>query len=153
VGSLGAIFSTISYNSINDIHILQLFTGAELAGIKVHGAIDVVISNNHIYKNIRGIWLNWMAQGTRIEANLFHENLLQDLYIEVNHGPFLINNNIFLSKIALLDRSEGGAFTHNLVLGRLKGGGPEERKTPILSTSFHGSYRRGAHRRGKCPIL
>jgi hypothetical protein len=132
VGSLGAIFSTITYNSIHDIHIRQRYTGAEVAGIKLHGAIDVEIAHNHIYHNIRGIWLDWMAQGTRVESNLFHDNRLHDLYMEVDHGPFLINNNIFLSDIALFDRSEGGAFTHNLVVGRIKGGGPEERKTPYF---------------------
>lgn len=132
VGSLGAIFSVISYNTIHDIHIRQRYTGAEVAGIKLHGAIDVEISHNHIYNNIRGIWLDWMAQGTHVEANLFHDNRLHDLYMEVDHGPFLINNNIFLSKIALFDRSEGGAFTHNLVLGKLRGGGPEDRSTPFF---------------------
>lgn len=132
VGSLGAIFSMISYNTIHDIHTHQRYTGAELAGIKLHGAIDVEISHNRIYHNIRGIWLDWMAQGTRVGSNLFYENRLHDLYMEVDHGPFLIDNNIFLSDIALFDRSEGGAFTHNLVAGKLKGGGPEERKTPYF---------------------
>jgi alpha-L-arabinofuranosidase len=34
VGSLGAIFSTISGNTIHDIHVRRLFGGAEMAGIK-----------------------------------------------------------------------------------------------------------------------
>ena len=132
VGSLGAIFSTISYNTIHDIHVHQLYSGAELAGIKLHGAIDVEISHNHIYNNIMGIWLDWMAQGARIESNILHDHRQQDIYMEVDHGPFLVNNNILLSDVPLNDRSEGGAFTHNLVAGKIKGGGPEERKTPYL---------------------
>ena len=41
VGSLGCAFSTITGNTIHDIHIRQLFSGAEMAGIKFHGAVDV----------------------------------------------------------------------------------------------------------------
>ena len=42
--------------------------GAEMAGIKFHGAIDVEISRNHIYRTCRGLWLDWMAQGTRVSG-------------------------------------------------------------------------------------
>jgi len=54
VGSLGAAFSTVTGNVIHDIHVRQLFSGAEMAGIKFHGAIDVEISHNHIYRTNRG---------------------------------------------------------------------------------------------------
>ena len=74
VGSLGAVFSTITGNVIHDIHVRQLFTGAEMAGIKIHAAIDTEISQNHIYRTCRGIWLDWMAQGTRVTRNLLHDN-------------------------------------------------------------------------------
>ena len=97
VGSLGAAFSTVTGNTIHDIHVRQLFTGAEMAGIKFHAAIDVEISRNHIYRTCRGLWLDWMAQGTRVSRNLFHDNPSQDLFVEVDHGPFLVDNNIFLS--------------------------------------------------------
>ena len=43
VGSLGCSFSTITGNDIHDIHVRDLFGGAEMGGIKFHGAIDVVI--------------------------------------------------------------------------------------------------------------
>ena len=74
VGSLGAVFSIVTGNTIHDIHVRALFGGAEMAGIKFHGAIDVEISRNHIYRCCRGIWLDWMAQGTRVSGNLFHDN-------------------------------------------------------------------------------
>ncbi len=64
VGSLGAAFSTVTGNTIHDIHVRRLFSGAEMAGIKFHAAIDVEISRNHIYRTCRGLWLDWMAQGT-----------------------------------------------------------------------------------------
>ncbi|NLO34293.1 MAG: carbohydrate-binding protein [Candidatus Hydrogenedentes bacterium] len=129
VGSMGAAFSTIVDNDIHDIHVRELFTGAEMAGIKLHGAIDVLIENNHIYRCCRGLWLDWMAQGARVSSNLFHDNT-QDLFMEVNHGPYVIDNNFFLSPYALLDMSRGGAFVHNLVLGDIRVGHYDPRLTP-----------------------
>ena len=117
VGSLGAVFSTVSGNSIHDIHVRQLFSGAEMAGIKFHGAIDVAISGNHIYRTCRGMWLDWMTQGTRISNNLCHDNATHDLFVEVNHGPFVVDNNLFLSSKSIEDDSQGGAYAHNLIAG------------------------------------
>jgi alpha-N-arabinofuranosidase len=132
VGSLGPIFSVVTGNTIHDIHVRQLFTGAEMAGIKFHGAIDVEISRNHIYRTCRGLWLDWMAQGTRVTANLFHDNRTQDMYVEVDHGPFLVDNNIFLSPTTLLDVSRGGAYVHNLIAGSTTVKDFDRRLTPFL---------------------
>jgi alpha-N-arabinofuranosidase len=115
VGSMGPIFSTITDNTIHDIHVRRLFSGHEMAGIKFHGAIDTVISDNHIYRVSRGIWLDWMTQGTRVTGNLLHDNgPSEDLFVEVNHGPFLVDNNLFLSAGGLLESCGGGAYAHNL---------------------------------------
>ena len=130
VGSLGCAFSIVTGNVIHDIHVRQLFTGAEMAGIKFHGAIDGQISRNHIYRTVRGLWLDWMAQGTRVSRNLFHENLSEDLFVEVDHGPFLVDNNVFLSPTALLDMSEGGAYAHNLMTGKIISTEEPQRETP-----------------------
>jgi alpha-N-arabinofuranosidase len=130
VGSLGAAFSTVSGNTIHDIHVRQLFTGAEMAGIKFHAAIDTVIRSNHIYRTCRGLWLDWMAQGTRVSGNLFHDNAGQDVFVEVDHGPFVIDNNLFLSAVNLLDMSEGGAYAHNLFAGKIISRPEPSRKTP-----------------------
>jgi alpha-N-arabinofuranosidase len=120
VGSLGAVFSTITGNVIHDIHVRRLFTGAEMAGIKIHAAIDTEIRGNHIYRTCRGLWLDWMAQGTHVTGNLLHDNDgSEDLFVEVDHGPFLVDNNLFLSGRSLLDMSEGGAYAHNLFAGQL----------------------------------
>jgi alpha-N-arabinofuranosidase len=131
VGSLGPIFSVVTGNTIHDIHVRQLFSGAEMAGIKFHAAIDVEISRNHIYRTCRGLWLDWMAQGTRVSANLFHENRDQDLFVEVDHGPFLVDNNIFLSPTTLLDVSQGGAYVHNLIAGGVHLNPFDGRMTPF----------------------
>lgn len=129
VGSLGAIFSTITGNTIHDIHVRKLFTGAEMAGIKLHAAIDVEIRGNHIHNTCLGLWLDWMAQGAHVTGNLLHSNDL-DLFVEVNHGPFLVDNNFLLSPVSILNVSRGGAFAHNLMLGEIRLHHYDSRLTP-----------------------
>ncbi len=131
-GSLGAVFSEISDNHIYDIWVKRLFDGAEIAGIKIHGAVDGRICRNRIHHSGRGIWLDWMAQGTRVSGNLLYDNVHDDLFVEVSHGPFLVDNNIFLSPVAIRDWSEGGAFVHNLIAGKIAAGKVEGRFTPYL---------------------
>jgi hypothetical protein len=135
VGSLGAAFSTVTGNTIHDIHVRRLFSGAEMAGIKFHAAIDSVIAHNHIYRTCLGLWLDWMAQGTRVSRNLFHDNASNDLFVEVDHGPFLVDNNLFLSPGNLLDMSEGGACVHNLFAGKIT-----NRPEPSRETPFHPAH-------------
>ena len=94
-GSLGGIFSEITDNDISDIHVRQLFGGAEMAGIKLHAAIDVLIRGNRIHHAVRAIWMDWMAQGTRVTGNLCYDSADQDLFVEVDHGPYLVDNNLF----------------------------------------------------------
>ncbi len=130
VGSMGAVFCTITGNVIHDIHMRRLFSGAEMAGIKIHGAIDTQISHNHIYRTCLAIWLDWMAQGTRVTGNLLHDNDT-GLFVEVDHGPFLVDNNLFLSGRSLLDMSEGGAYVHNLFAGALDPRPELGRETPF----------------------
>lgn len=130
VGSLGAVFSQITNNHIHNIWTKRQFAGAEMAGIKLHGAIDVVINNNRIHNAGRGLWMDWMAQGTRITGNLLYDNSTDDLFVEVNHGPFLVDNNLFLSELSLRDWSEGGAYAHNLMTGRILSRPEARRSTP-----------------------
>ncbi len=120
VGSLGAAFSTVTGNTIHDIHVRRLFGGAEMGAIKFHGAIDVVISHNRIFRCCRGIWLDWMAQGARVSRNLLYDNGPQeDLFLEVNHGPLVVDNNLLLSAQSMNIQSQGSAFAHNLVAGKV----------------------------------
>jgi len=58
-----------------------------MAGIKLHAAIDVVIGRNHIYRTVRGLWLDWMAQGTRVTGNLFHDNPTPGPFEDPGSGP------------------------------------------------------------------
>ena len=130
VGRQGAVFSTIEDCHIHHVCNSQQLGGAETAGIKLHAAIDVTIRRNHIHHCIMGVWLDWEAQGARISQNLLHDNqrpdgiepalgamFSNDVFIEVGHGPTLIDNNVMLSKGAAAIPSEGIAFVHNLTLG------------------------------------
>ena len=131
-GSLGAIYSKITNNHIYDIWTKRQFAGAEIAGIKLHGAVDVLIQHNRIHNAGRGMWMDWLAQGTRISGNLLYGNTTDDLFVEVDHGPFLVDNNLFLSALSLRDMSEGGAYAHNLMAGRILNVPEPRRSTPYL---------------------
>ncbi len=136
VGRMGCVFSIIEDNHIHHINNMQQLGGAEIAGIKFHAAIDVTIRRNHIHNCTMGIWLDWQAQGSRVSQNLFHDNTLpentpmalgammsQDLFVEVSHGPTLVDNNVMLSKASVRIACQGIALVHNLILGALTGVG------------------------------
>jgi alpha-N-arabinofuranosidase len=143
VGSLGAIFSLVTGNTIHDVHVRRLFTGAEMAGIKFHAAIDTEISHNVVYRSYRGLWLDWMAQGTHVCRNLFYDNDEQDLFVEVDHGPFLVDHNIFLSKVSQRSVSQGGAYAHNLFFGGTQLIPFDSRMTPYMKA--HSTMIAGLH--------
>ncbi|MCM1175913.1 MAG: right-handed parallel beta-helix repeat-containing protein [Blautia sp.] len=140
VGRMGCVFSIIEDNHIHHINNMQQLGGAEIAGIKFHAAIDVIFRRNHIHHSTMGIWCDWQAQGTRITQNLLHDNYgaedtpmapgameSQDIFIEVGHGPTLVDNNIMLSKAAIRLATQGVAVVHNLMLGSFTkvGGGTD----------------------------
>jgi alpha-N-arabinofuranosidase len=131
VGSLGCSFSTITGNTIHEIHVRRLFSGAEMAGIKFHGGIDVQISRNHIYRCGGGLWLDWMGQGARVSRNLFHDNYWCDLFFEVDHGPILVDNNLLLSANSLNSCSTGVALVHDLFGGAVNVNEFDGRQTPF----------------------
>lgn len=130
VGHLGCVFSLIEDNHIHHINNKQQLKGAEIGGIKLHAAIDVIFRRNHIHHCTRGIWLDWQAQGTRVTQNLMHDNcppratelpqelsLGEDIFVEVSHGPTLIDNNVLLSMFSLKLATQGVAVVHNLIAG------------------------------------
>jgi len=128
-GSMGGVFSVIENNDIYNIWTKRQWTGAEMGGIKIHASIDMIIKKNRLANCGRGLWLDWMAQGTRVTGNLLYNNSTDDIFVEVNHGPFLIENNILLSELAIRDWSEGGAYVHNLIAGNIELR-PQSRETP-----------------------
>jgi hypothetical protein len=130
VGHLGGAFSTIEDNHIYDIALKREFYGYEIAGIKLHAAIDVTIRHNRIHGCSLGTWLDWQAQGTRVSRNLFYDNR-RDLFVEVSHGPYLVEHNVFASPASLELFSQGGAFVNNLVCGTVALEPVLDRPTPF----------------------
>ena len=122
VGCCGAAFSLIENNEIHDICVGETFRGEEMAGIKFHFAVDLILRNNHIYNTIRGMWIDWGTQGCQVRENLFHDNREQDIFVEVCHGPILLANNIFLSNTSVNLGAQGIACVHNIINGRFYGG-------------------------------
>ncbi|TIH33088.1 right-handed parallel beta-helix repeat-containing protein [Subtercola vilae] len=129
VGHLGCVFSTIEDNHIYNIALKREFYGYEIGGIKLHAAIDVIIRHNRIHDTSLGIWLDWQTQGTRLSRNVLYNNS-RDLFVEVSHGPYLVEHNIFGSSASLEIFSQGGAFVNNLVLGSVLLEPVVERPTP-----------------------
>jgi hypothetical protein len=129
VGHLGCVFSTIEDNHIYNIAIKREYYGYEIGGIKLHAAIDVVIRHNRIHDCSLGTWLDWETQGTRLSRNVFYANS-RDLFVEVSHGPYLVEHNVLASPVALELFCQGGAFVNNLVLGTLRIEPVMDRATP-----------------------
>ena len=136
VGNLGCVFSVVENCHIHHINNKRNLAGAEIGGIKFHAAIDVIIRGNHFHDCTRGIWLDWQTQGTRVTGNLFHDNCMarehllkeeykqglglgEDLFIEIAHGPALVDNNIMLSERCVKLPTQGVAFVHNLFAGSI----------------------------------
>lgn len=145
IGRMGGVFSLIEDNHIHHINNMMEQGGAEIAGIKMHAAIDVTMRRNHIHHCTMGIWCDWEAQGTRLSQNLLHDNqrpafakvlkggmMSQDIFVEVSHGPTLIDHNIMLSEASFRFATQGVAMVHNLICGALTcvGEGTGWRYTP-----------------------
>ena len=161
VGHLGGVFSLIENNHIHHINTKQNIYGAEVGGIKMHAAIDVTYRGNHIHHCTRGLWLDWQAQGTRVTGNVFHHNTLpyehlmhermlgvlgEDIFVEVSHGPTLIDNNLLLSTRSLKFCAQGIAVVHNLITGSIAavGTGVENGakvKKSVRYTPYHVPHR------------
>ena len=118
VGHMGCAFSEIYGNHIHHIADKEEFMGWEIGGIKFHAAIDTYIHHNCIHHCHRGLWLDWQAQGARVSSNVFFENNgSEDLFIEVSHGPCLVDNNILNSELSLRNDAQGNAYIHNWFAG------------------------------------
>ncbi len=129
VGHMGCAFSEVYGNHIYNIGNLEEFFGHEIAGIKLHAAIDVQVYDNLIHDCRLAMWFDWQAQGMRISRNICYRNM-RDLWMEVSHGPFVVDNNIFGSENALANAAQGGAYVHNLFCGGIYHYSVLNRSTP-----------------------
>lgn len=118
VGHLGSAFSEIYHNHIYNIGNKREFFGHEIAGIKLHAAIDTQVYNNYVHHCSLGMWFDWQTQGTRISKNIFNENT-RDLFVEVSSGPYIVDNNILTADYALDNHAQGGAYINNIINGEI----------------------------------
>lgn len=149
-GSHGLVASKIIGNLVQDVHTPNYhFGGFECAGIKIHSAIDVVLEGNIIRRvgpNAVGVWLDWQSQGARVTRNVMYELNGNSILLEANHGPTLIDNNIFIGG-DLEDQSEATVVVHNLFgaglrFGLMDGRTPAYFKphtTEVAGTATHAS--------------
>ncbi len=64
-----------------------------------------------------------------MSKNLYYAND-RDLMVEVTHGPYLVDNNIFASDYNFDNIAQGGAYLHNLCCGTMRREDVLDRSTP-----------------------
>jgi hypothetical protein len=118
-GQKGATRSLISGNFIEDTNYRKEFGGWETAAIKFHNSVDTVISNNlirgvfHQQQGAFGIWIDYANQGIRITRNVIYDTQAATIFLEMNHGPTLVDNNVLIGQ-EVRSNSEATVFAHNL---------------------------------------
>ena len=145
IGRMGGVFSIIEDNHIHHINNMMELGGAEIAGIK---CMRPLMSSIGATIFITAPWAFGVTGkhrapallricSTTIKKPAFAKQLKgsmmsQDIFVEVGHGPTLIDNNILLSDASLRMATEGVAMVHNLICGALTcvGGGTGPRYTP-----------------------
>ncbi len=81
--------------------------------------MDTVIQNNlirgvyHQEQGAFGIWIDFGNQGIRITGNIIYDTEAATVFLEMNHGPSLVDNNVLIGK-SIRSNSEATVFAHNL---------------------------------------
>ena len=120
-GQKGATRCLIEGNLVEDTNYRKEFGGWETAAIKVHESVDAVLRGNlirgvyHQGYGAFGIWMDWGNQGTRITGNIIYNTQAATIYLEMDHGPILVDNNVLIGQ-SVKSWSEGDVFAHNLLV-------------------------------------
>ncbi|MHC4251836.1 MAG: right-handed parallel beta-helix repeat-containing protein [Planctomycetota bacterium] len=118
-GQKGATRSLIAGNLIEDTNYRKEFGGWETAAIKFHNSVDTVISGNlirgvyHQKQGAFGIWIDFGNQSIRITRNIIYNTQAATVFLEMNHGPILVDNNVLVGQ-PVKSNSEATVFAHNL---------------------------------------
>jgi hypothetical protein len=118
-GQKGATRSLISGNFIEDTNYRKEFGGWETAAIKFHESVDATLSGNlirgvyHQKEGAFGIWMDWGNQGTRITRNVIYNTQAATVFLEMDHGPSLVDNNVLIGQ-PVRSNAEATVFAHNL---------------------------------------
>lgn len=120
-GQKGATRCLVEGNLIEDTNYRKEFGGWETAAIKFHESVDTVIRANlirgvyHQGYGAFGIWMDWGNQGTRITGNIIYNTQAANVFLEMNHGAILVDNNVLIGQ-GVRSNSEGSVFAHNLLV-------------------------------------
>lgn len=120
-GQRGATRCLIADNLIEDTNYRKEFGGWETAAIKFHQSVDTVIRGNlirgvyHQTQGAFGIWMDFGNQGTRITGNIIYNTQAAAIFLEMNHGPTLIDNNVVIGG-GFRSNSENTVIAHNLLV-------------------------------------
>ncbi|MHC4400631.1 MAG: right-handed parallel beta-helix repeat-containing protein [Planctomycetota bacterium] len=120
-GQRGAARCVIADNLIEETNYRKEFGGWETAAIKFHQSVDTVISGNlirgvyHQMQGAFGIWMDFGNQGTRITGNLIYNTEAAAIFLEMDHGPILVDNNVVVGG-GFLSNSENTVLAHNLLV-------------------------------------
>ncbi len=120
-GQKGATRCLIAGNLIEDTNYRKEFGGWETAAVKFHESVDTIIRGNlirgvyHQGYGAFGIWMDWGNQGTRITGNIIYNTQTAAIYLEMDHGPILVDNNVLIGQ-GVKSWSEGDVFAHNLLV-------------------------------------
>jgi alpha-L-arabinofuranosidase len=112
---VGAGYNTGTYilgNYIGETSYRREFWGHEIAAIKFHNGVDLIIEGNYIgnSNNVRALWIDFGNQNIRLSRNFIGVQI----FIEMNHGPILIDNNILEG--VYINRGSGAiTMAHNLL--------------------------------------
>lgn len=122
-GKRGATRSLIQGNLIEEINARREFGGHETAGIKFHRSVDTTIEGNLIRNVYReegeaafGMWIDFANQGMRITRNIVYGCETATLFLEMNHGPTLVDNNVFIGQPGISSKSTATIYAHNLFI-------------------------------------
>jgi len=120
-GQKGATRSLIEHNLIEETNYRKEFGGWETAAIKFHNTVDATIKDNLIRYVSRqeqgafGIWMDYANQGCRLTGNIIYGTQTAAIFLEMNHGGMLMDNNIILGG-GLQGQSDGNVWAHNLLV-------------------------------------
>jgi len=57
--------------------------------------------------------MDWGNQGTRITGNIIYDTETANIFLEMDHGPILVDNNVVIGE-GVRSNSEATVFAHNL---------------------------------------
>lgn len=115
IQGINAPHTIISHNVIERTNRLG-FSAPEVGAIKLHFFVDGVIEHNLIRDNdCFGIWLDNVWHRSRVHGNLLANNQGAGLFIEMGHGPLLVDHNIIAQTRAASTTSGlgDGVYAHD----------------------------------------